>query len=114
MNCIDAMEGAGKHIISQFHHLYLEERLDDSEYIRNIKAVMEGIDAFIRENPEVTNNPLLLHEVLYNFSKDLWMGTLNENRSADPAPEDETDSTEREEYDNYYFDYIYQYGSYPL
>ncbi len=114
MNCIDAMEGAGKRIISRFHQMFIEDRLDDSDYIKNIRAVMESIDAFIQENPEITNNPMLLHQVLYDFSKELWLKNLEERRTGDPRPEVETDPSDREEYDNYYFDYIYKYGSYPL
>ncbi len=114
MNCIDAMEGAGKRIIHQFHQMFLEDRLDDSEYIKNIRAVMASIDAFIHENPEITNNPVLLHQVLYDFSKELWMKSLNERRADDPDSANESDGSEKEEYDHYYFDYIYKHGSYPL
>lgn len=55
MKCIDAIEGTTKYIISEFHQIYIEEKLDDTEYIRNIKAIIDGIDMFIQDSFFITN-----------------------------------------------------------
>lgn len=46
MNCIDAVEGTAKTIIDGLFRLFIENNLDDTEYIRNIKAVMDSTDVF--------------------------------------------------------------------
>lgn len=113
MNCIDAIEGTAKSIIAELFQLFSEERLDDTEYIRNIKAVITGMDVFTNENKEIVSDPQMLSQVLYEFSKRLWLNNLETDRKSECGPEDETTAPSDARYDDYYFDYIYKHGEYP-
>lgn len=111
MKCIDAIEGTVKCIITELHRVFVEDGLDDTEYIRNVKTVIEGTDAFIQQNREILCDPQMLKDVLYSFSKDLWLTSLKKNLGKESVSED---NTENNEYYDYYFDYIYNHGVYPL
>lgn len=111
MNCIDAIEGSFKHLIHKIHQAYQEEIQDDTAYIRNIRAIMDAVDDFLQAQPELMmNDPRILKWILYDYSKKIWMGTIpNQN-------DQESDALmvlDREEYQQYYFDYIYHNGVYP-
>ena len=67
MKCIDAIEGTAKKIISQMHAVFIDDCLDDSEFIRNIKAVIEATDQFLQDNPELIEDRQLLKQVLYSY-----------------------------------------------
>jgi hypothetical protein len=43
MNCIDAVEGVAKAMLATFLDASIEYRMDVSEYIRNVKAVTDGV-----------------------------------------------------------------------
>jgi hypothetical protein len=113
MKCIDAIEGTTKYIISEFHQIYIEGRLDDTEYIRNIKAIIDGIDMFIQDNKEVISEAKMLKQVLYSFSKELWLANLKKSYTENITSHDEDDSSKTNGYYDYYFDYIYNHGVYP-
>jgi hypothetical protein len=112
MKCIDAIEGTVKNILQRIHAVCIEDNLDDTEYVRNIKAVIDGVDLFIRENPEIVDDPQLLNQVLYLHSRNLWLVHQQAgNPDAGAKPMETT--TEKEEYQTYYFDYLYHRGMYP-
>ena len=113
MKCIDAIEGTTKYIISGFHQLYIKEGLDDTEYIRNIKAIINGIDMFTQDNKEIISEAKMLKQVLYSFSKELWLASLEKTYTKNVIFHDEDDSSETNGYYDYYFDYIYNHGVYP-
>ncbi len=112
MNCIDAVEGTAKTVIDGLFRLFIEYNLDDTEYIRNIKAVMDSTDIFLQNNREISDNPRTLKKVLYEHAKDLWLNNLFSKIGTDNINDDQI--PERIEYNGYYFDYIYNHGSYPL
>lgn len=112
MKCIDAIEGTVKNILQRIHAVCIEDNLDDTEYVRNIKAVIDGTDLFIRNNPEIVDDPKLLNQVLYLYSRDLWM--VHQKAGTQEAGTKPTEpATEHEEYQTYYFDYLYHRGMYP-
>ena len=113
MNCIDALEGSAKQIIIEIHKNFVAYRLDNTEFIQNIKAVISGVDAFVRHNPEMEIDPALLEKILYAFSKTLWLDTLLETDPEASAPETDGDSPESLDYYHYCFDYIYHHNVYP-
>ena len=113
MKCIDAIECTTKYIISEFYQIYIEEGLDDTEYIRNIKAIINGIDMFIRNNREIISEAKILKKVLYSFSKELWLANIEKSCNENVTSHDEDDSSENNGYYDYYFDYIYNHGVYP-
>ena len=114
MNCIDAIEGAAKSIIVELFKVFSEERPDDTEYIRNIKAVIGAMEVFTNENKEVVSDPQVLNQVLYDFSKRLWLDMLEtHNRKCEGQPEDQASARPDDGYEDYYFDYIYKHGEYP-
>jgi hypothetical protein len=115
MNCIDAIEGAAKSVITEFFQIFNQNRLDDTEYARNVKAVIDSVDGFICKNREILSDPQMLKQVLYEFSRELWLKNLEKNRKAAIEPDGEhvAAETENDRYDEYYFDYIYNHGEYP-
>ena len=113
MKCIDAIEGTVKSIITKLYQEFAEGILDDTEYIRNVKVVIEGTDEFIQVNKEIVNDPQLLKQVLYEFSKTYWLNNLGKIRKIglDADPNDVV--ADEDGYDEYYFDYIYNQNTYP-
>lgn len=114
MNCIDAVEGSGKTIISRLYAESVAQRLEDTEYIRNVKVVLEAMVAFLAENPEITDSPDLLHAVLLAHARKLWVeGVLSATGEISPE-EAKYRLSGDSEYLTYCFDYIYEKGLYPL
>ncbi len=114
MNCIDAIEGSAKNIIIKLHEVFIKEKLDDTEYIRNVKATLDGIIEFVRSNQEIISDPKILEQVLYEFSKELWISELKKRLEQESETEDSiNDGSEKKEYQAYYFNYIYAHGTYP-
>jgi len=113
MNCIDAIEGTAKSTLTCIHETAIEYRLDDTEYIRNVKNVIDGVFKFIQDNPEVTTSPETVKQVLYDFSKDLWLSSIDDPQIKATDSGSMGNSSGSEEYHDYYFDYIYTHGIYP-
>jgi hypothetical protein len=109
MNCIDAVEGVAKAMLETFLDVSTEYRMDASEYIRNVKAVIDGVAAFINNNPEVCETPELVLGVLYDCAKEKWLARLE--KTIDPVQAGET--TPDLEYQAYCYDYVYAHGNYP-
>jgi capsular polysaccharide biosynthesis protein len=114
MNCIDAIEGSVKNIIVKLHEVFLENELDDSDYIRNIKAVLNGSNEFVQSNKEIISDPKILERVLYEFSKEIWLSELKNRIEQEPETKESIkDDSENDEYYGYYFDYLYAHDIYP-
>ena len=126
MKCIDAIEGTVKCILNRIHEVSLEDRMDDSEYVRSVKAVIDATDDFVEGNQEVVPDRDLLKTVLYSYSKDLWRSTPGGSPEEDtaglsdmPSLSQEAHSVsngtpaENDGYRDYYFDYLYRHGVYP-
>ncbi len=107
MNCIDAVEGTSKLLLIKFLEIATEYRMDASEYIRDVKAVIDSVKRFIQENPEVSDTPDLIENVLYDFAKSQWLAHLED--SIDLGNEKESGK----EYQAYCYDYLYIHGNYP-
>ena len=113
MKCIDAIEGTVKCILHQWHALCVEQQLEDSEYVRNAKSVIDGTDRFLTENPEVVENPQLLTDVLYAYSRELWLSCQQIPGDDDRPKKKGALDDERLEYRTYFYDYLYHRGIYP-
>jgi capsular polysaccharide biosynthesis protein len=114
MNCIDAIEGTTKSIIVKLHEAFTEGRVDDSEYIRNIKALLDGVNEFVQSNREIINDPKILEQVLYEFSKEVWLSGLQKRLEQESESENSiNEDSEDKEYYEYYFDYIFAHNAYP-
>jgi len=111
MKCIDAIEGTVKTILNHMHAVSIEDHLDDTEYVRNVRAVIEATYQFIVNNPEIVETPQLLKDVLYGYSRRLWLS--GQQPSAPPPAEQTGTAAEEEEYQTYYYDYLYHRGIYP-
>ena len=109
MNCIDAVEGSAKTLLGTFLDIATEYRLDASEYIRNVKAVIDGVVFYITDNPEVSETPELIREELYNYAKMLWLERLE--KTVDP--DSKAGSNPDIEYQAYCYDYVFDHGNYP-
>lgn len=114
MKCIDAIEGTIKRIIEAFLQNFLKCRQDDTEYILNVKTIIESTDRFVNENIEIVSDPKVLKEVLYHFAKELWRKEIIEMRLCSKVPEcPDRERAIDPDYDDYYYDYIYANGVYP-
>ncbi|MCP4747815.1 MAG: hypothetical protein GY874_17010 [Desulfobacteraceae bacterium] len=112
MKCIDAIEGIAKNIFQNLHNVSVANRLDDSEYVRNVKAIIEAVKEYSMKNPEIIDNPELLENELYSYSRNLWLKNhLPNNLREDMSGEAKDES---DEYQTYYYDYLYNLGLYPL
>lgn len=114
MNCIDAIEGIIKRIIDHVLDDLISDRLDDTEYIRNIKTVIVATEAFIQENKEGGHSPEVVTRILYSYAKDKWMDHRVLPPSKNKPAIDKTDNLFDREYLYYYYDYIYDRGVSPL
>lgn len=108
MKCIDAIEGNVKMILNQLHESYIDQQLDDSEYIRNVKSVLEATDQYARKNPEIIASPEMLKQVLYVYSRNLWL--MGQHPVASPETVSDPD---HDDYQTYYYDFLYDRGVYP-
>lgn len=112
MNCIDAIEGTAKSTLTAFMGLSTEYRMDLTEYIRNVKAVIDGAVLFLEQSPEVGDSPDILRDVLSAHAKSLWMADVEKQLTpADPAAA--TAVRPDLEYQSYCYDYVYDRGEYP-
>jgi hypothetical protein len=110
MKCIDSIEGTVKCILKRIHTMSVENQLDDSEYIRNVKAIIDATEQYVHNNPEVVQDSQILKKVLYVHSRNLWLAKQSEEQEKPPA-EDTND--EAIEYKTYYYDYVYNHNLYP-
>jgi hypothetical protein len=115
MNCIDAIEGSFKCLINRFHQAYLDESLDDTIYVRNVRSVIEGLEDFIQHNKEIQLiDPKILRNVIYGYAMDKWLKSVRDLAGLENLPASKPVSSETDEYYRYYFNYIYHNGMYPL
>ncbi|MFH1984830.1 MAG: hypothetical protein ABIL58_23560 [Pseudomonadota bacterium] len=108
MNCIDAIEGAVKSILTRICIASGENAADMSDYIRSIQSVLEAVRIYVMNNPEITPEPEVLIRVLYHHARDSWIA-MSGNGAASSEPQHET-----HEYLEYCFDYLFTHGTYPL
>jgi len=108
MNNLDAIEGSVKSILESLHGVWIDSHLDDSEYIRNTRAVIDAADRYVQENREITSEPAILTGVLYRYAKELW---LTHKTTVEKSVAGESD--DNGDYSEYCFDYIYERGVYP-
>jgi hypothetical protein len=108
MRCIDAIEGNVKLILNQLHRAFIDQQLDDSEYIRNVKSVLDATHQYAQKNPEIVDSPEMLKRVLYVYSRNLWLtgpqSISSAKKNGDPDADD---------YQTYYYDFLYDRGVYP-
>lgn len=113
MNLIDAIEGTAKCIIHRFYQVFIEDGLEDTEYVRNVKAVIESVDYFMQKNQEILRDPEILKQVLYSYSKDLWLKDIEKDKIKKCISITENINLKYDEYNEYYYDYIYYHGDFP-
>ncbi len=113
MNCIDAIEGTVKQIIDQTYENLVIDRMDDTEYIRNIKVAIEAVDSFISKNRELSTHPEVIKKVLYDYAKEKWMAYRSKKEDTSKTAGNEGAESMDSEYFFYYYDYIYDRGVQP-
>lgn len=112
MRCIDAVEGSVKCILKQLHSTHHQASSDDSEYIQQVKMVINAIDEYAEKNPELIDDPSILKQVLYVYSRKLWLKGQKSCQSASQIkPKDQM--TDNDDYYTYYYDFLYDRGVYP-
>lgn len=112
MKCIDAIEGTVKCILKQLHGHHKNAGADDSDYIHQVKAVIDATDRYVQKNPEFIQDPGLLKQVLYVYSRNLWLMGQKTDEMPTMARTDNL-SSDHDEYQTYYYDYLYKRGVYP-
>ncbi len=111
MNCIDAIEGMGKSILTKICDASEENVVDMSEFVRSVNSVLEATRSYIAANPEITPAPDVLVAVLYDHARDSWMKMVDKSAARGASePLDE----EARDYMEYCFDYLFTNGTYPL
>jgi hypothetical protein len=111
MNCIDAIEGTAKALLGKFLDVSAEYRMDESEYIRNVKAVIDAVTLFVK-NPtrRVCETPELIRRVLIRFRQSKWLAWLEKTVDRDQETGSQVAIVE---YQAYCYDYVYAHGNYP-
>jgi hypothetical protein len=112
MKCIDAVEGTVKCILNQLHAAHQQVYCDDSEYIHQVKTVIDATGTYVEQNPELFEDPAILKQVLYNYSRNLW---LKEQHSGEVPQESRPNgsASATDDYQTYYYDYVYNRDVYP-
>jgi hypothetical protein len=113
MKCIDAIEGNARGIITRLHEVCVSERIEESEYIRWVKAVIDATVVFLSENMEIAPEPALVRDILFSHAKALWMASLTGTKAPDAATDSSETCAADAEYLNYYFNYLYHRGNFP-
>ena len=113
MKCIDGVEGALRSVLTAFQRRYARQELDDTDFVQNIKTIIEGATDFLDQNREIGTDPELLRRVLYDFSRQWWVEYITQKQREDAREDDLEVSSSDDGYIEYYFDYIYECGSYP-
>jgi len=112
MDTIHTVEAVVKSIISGLFESITGNNPDDTEYILSVKTVIQATENFIQQNSQLAAQWPPLKTALYSHSKQLWLNHIKNLKKNEPeANEKSTDETE--EYFEYCFDHIYEYGSYP-
>lgn len=112
MKCIDAVEGTVKYILKQLHTTHKQASTDDSEYIHKVKTVIDATEQFVGQNPEFIQDPSILKQVLYVFSRNLWLMD-QQSEVLPPQAHSEFPLSDQDDYQTYYYDYLYDRGTYP-
>ncbi len=113
MECIDAIEKNLKRILESLYRLFVENGTDDSEYIQNVKAVLEGTAMFLNENRDSFKNVDALKKNLYDFAKSLWIEHIQSVLSKEDTTDKKDTALEDKGYHSYYYDYIFNHDTYP-
>ena len=114
MKCIDAIEGNVKKIISRIHDVSVEQQIEDSEFIRNVKVVLAATVEFLDENREITDAPELLHDILLEHARNKWINGALAAAPDSTDPQPDASEAPQSEYLAYYFDTLYKSGNFPL
>jgi len=105
-------ENIGMAILKNFFDYYCEQKLDDAEYVRVVKVIINGVQESMLSSDIVEKEVVSLKNSLIGFNrklyKDLWIKDAKEHE--DP---EHIDSDSESESATYYFDYIYEHGEHP-
>ena len=112
MKNIDAIEGILKYILTGLHQSASENLADDTEYIRTVRTILNQTDLFLKDNQEIYNDPKILIDVLYQYSRELWINKIRKVLAEEAAERGMADEIDYE-YHEYYYDHIYHHGVYP-
>ncbi len=111
--CADPIKNVLRSVLIKIHQIFKESHQDDTEYVRNVKAVLNGFDAFAQDNKEVVRDPDSVRQWLYQFSKEQWLENVATARKKDAASQDDYPTSADDGYHDYYYDYIFNHGVYP-
>ena len=113
MNCIDGIEGVLGCILREFQELYIAGTLDDSDFIPNLRVVIDGAARFLEQNEEIGIAPAILRNVMQQACKKWWIEFATTQRTQGVEDSKELPSEDSQEYLEHYFDHIYYHGTYP-
>ncbi|ACL01829.1 hypothetical protein [Desulfatibacillum aliphaticivorans] len=113
MNCIDGIEGVLRCILSEFQERYVAGTLDDSDFIPNLRVVIDGAARFLEQNEELGIAPAILKKVMHQACKEWWLEFVKNQQDAAAAEDKDTPSGDSLEYLEHYFDHIFYHGVYP-
>ncbi len=108
----DIIQGLMRAVLKSLHDMRTAERQDDTEYIRNVKAVLEATRGYARDRLADEDAPGALQSDLYQCAKRMWLDNLRQS-AAEENPADRDIGINDDGYYDYYYDYIYNHGVYP-
>jgi hypothetical protein len=109
MNYSDAVEGVTKAVLARFLDLSTEYRMETSEYIRTVNAVVDAVVSYVKNNPEISQRPDVIKSILRDYARTQWLARLEKTVASDPSEGNEANI----EYQAYCYDYLCAHGNYP-
>ncbi|MBU2488920.1 MAG: hypothetical protein KKA60_05980 [Proteobacteria bacterium] len=113
MKCIDGIEGVVRCVLDGFKLRYAEGSDDDSEFAANVKTTIENACRFLDENKEIGVSGQLLRQVLFDESQKWWLERAGRLQKKDAEEDGSLPFQTDEEYNEFYFNSLYNRGVYP-
>lgn len=113
MDLTDAVGGSFRAVIRRFFKLYLKSAMDDTEYVQNIRVVVEAAEDFTSQNRDTLSTSCNLPDGLQALAKDLWMTHTLAQQETTGNPGAVSHEENICGYYDYYYDFIYAHDAYP-
>ncbi len=98
-----------RYILDEHHKYYRKEKIDDTEMMKELKFILEGIRNYLieKKTPKKENKPML--DGLREYAKEKYMKLYIGNIDDDEGLTDK----EKVEEASCYFDYLFKHGRHP-
>ena len=97
------------HILDEHYKYYTSNGLDDTEMIKELKFILNGIKKYLTKRKESKKNIEKIILDLKKYTKDKYMKTYISNFEEDCDLSDE----EKKDEASYYFEYLFKHEEHP-